>query len=482
MFFGAESGLIANFSLSVRKVARHLNYSSALDHILGLADFERPKKTPQQSEYHLHRIEMMLQKLGNPHLNIPTVHVAGTKGKGSTAAIVASILTAQGYKTGLYTSPHLHTFRERIKIGHINISEAHFTALIEELWPLVKWITEKGGYGEPTTFEMLTCMALFHFKRVEADFQVIEVGMGGRLDTTNVVKPEVCVLTSISLDHTEILGSTLEQIAREKAGIIKPGAVAVVAPQRQEAMGVFRQVCAEKGVKLVSVAESVSWQKVGHTFEGQNFDVQTSGRKTYHLWTPLLGGHQLENSCTALAAVEALMDKGHKVSDKSIRKGIKEVRWPGRLQVLKHNGKTVVVDGAHNPYSVRMLVEGIKDYFQFKNVIALFGVLGGHNLDEMAQELAALSRKALAVRSRHPRAASTDSVEQALTKAGIEVIREFSDVGQALSFSVDMAMEGDLILGTGSLFVAAEVIEAMEGQRPELYPALGSSSQPMKRT
>ncbi len=452
-----------------------MDYNTALERILSLADFERPKKDPNRSEYHLHRIELMLEKMGRPHLSAPTVHVAGSKGKGSTAALITSLLSAQGYKTGLYTSPHLHTFRERIRVDSSIVTEEGFSRLVEELWPVVQWVAEEGGYGEPTTFELLTCMAFVYFQQSKTDFQVIEVGMGGRLDTTNIVDPEVCVLTSISLDHTEVLGDTLERIAMEKAGIIKPGATVVVAPQPPEVMRIFQGVSEEKGAQLLAVSEEMSWHRESHNFEGQSFSVSEAG-SSFRFWVPLLGEHQLENACTALAAVEALKNRGHTISEESFDRGFREVQWPGRLEVLRHNGQTIVVDGAHNPYSMNRLVEALSDYFKFDDVIVLFGSLDRHNVDGMVQELATLSPRIIAVRSRHPRSMSSEAIAQAFSQGGVQTVYESDDISRATNYAVDMAQRGDLILGTGSLFVAAEIIETIRGKEPELYPSLDSSS------
>ncbi len=448
-----------------------MDYRTALERVMSLADFERSARSSADPRFHLDRIGLMLHRLGDPHLDTPTIHIAGTKGKGSTAALIASALSDHGYRTGLYTSPHLHTIRERIRVGQEAVTEEEFCTLVERVWPVVEWVGQEGCYGEATTFELLTAMAFLHFKEVGADFQVVEVGMGGRLDTTNVVRPEVCVLTSISLDHTEILGDTLERIALEKAGIIKAGTTAVAAPQPLEAMRVFQRVAEEKGAKLVSVSQDMSWQRESSNFDGQSFNVR-GPHKGYRLWIPLLGEHQLENTCTALAALESLRERGFLVSDESISQGFRDVQWPGRLEILTHNGRTLVVDGAHNPYSMRRMVEALREYFQFKGVIAIFGALGGHNVKGMATELAQLSPIVLATRPRHPRATPNETISQAFAEQGVQVAYETEDVGQATHHALDMAQAGDLVVGTGSLFVAAEVIEAVRGMEPELYPTL----------
>ena len=448
-----------------------MDYQAALERLLGLADFERASKSPTHAQFHLNRISLILERLGNPHLGIPTVHVAGTKGKGSTAAIIASVLSAQGYKAGLFTSPHLHTFRERIRIGDRLVSEEEFASLVEEIWPVIEGVGEKGGYGEVTTFELLTAMAFYYFQKQTADFQVIEAGLGGRLDTTNVVAPEICVLTSISLDHTATLGDTIELIAWEKAGIIKGGATVVVAPQRPEALQVFTEVSLERGAGLIDVGKEVSWQRGPFSYEGQSLEVE-GVRGLCRLWIPLLGEHQLENTSTALVAVEALQERGFHISSESIEEGLRRVQWPARMEVLAHNGTTAVVDGAHNPYSMGRLVETIRDYFQFRRVVLIFGASGGHSAEEMVEELVALSPVVILSRSRHPRASPNDMIKDLFGTHGISSEFQSENVGEATRYALETAREGDLILATGSLFVAAEVRETIKGIVPELYPSL----------
>ncbi len=448
-----------------------MDYPTALEHLLSLADFERSVNSPSHSSFHLDRISLILEKLGNPHLGIPTVHVAGSKGKGSTAALIASALAAQGYQTGLYTSPHIHSFCERIRVGGKPLAREEFAALVAELWPLVDRVGREGGYGEVTTFEMLTAMAFHHFRLLKADVQVVEVGLGGRLDTTNVVRPDVCVLTSISLDHVSILGNTVDSIAREKAGIIKPGAVVVVAPQTPEALGVFQEASATAGCRMINVAEEMSWTRGSWSPEGQSFTLRSRG-SSYDLWIPLLGTYQLENAATAVSVLEELKQRGLPISREGIEAGFREVQWPARLEVLVHNGKTVVVDGAHNPYSMSRLVESLGQYFQFRRLVLVFGATEGHNAEGMVAELASLSPVTILGRSRHPRASDNAYLRKLFAQHNVPVIMEAEDVGTATRYALEIAQEGDLILGTGSLFVAAEVREVVKGIPSEIYSSL----------
>ena len=446
-----------------------LDYEDALKLVMGLADFERSSHSPDHSSFHLQRIRLLMERLGNPHLDIPTVHIAGTKGKGSTAAMIASILTSGGHKVGLYTSPHLHSAVERIRIGLEPIEGKDFASLAAQVWPQVERVSSEGGYGGVTTFEMMTAMAFLHFKQVAADFQVIEVGLGGRLDSTNIVAPQVCVITSISLDHVSTLGNTVELIAGEKAGIIKAGVPAVVAPQQNGALSVVREVADRVGAPVIDVQKQVSFRDHEADVTGQALEL--SGlRGSYKLWTPLIGDHQIENLRTAVATVETLIDAGGHISHDAIVRGLREVRWPARLEVLSRGDHLVLVDGAHNPYSMRRLTQALHKLFEFRRLVLVFGALGGHSAEGMLSELAGMSPLLLATQSRHPRSAPSDAVSEIALKEGLDVVFKSDDVGEATRRAREIARPGDMVLGTGSLSVAAEVIEEIQGIRPELYP------------
>ena len=449
-----------------------LSYDGALRRVMGLADFERSTHSPGHAAFHLERMTLLMEQLDCAHLAVPTVHVAGTKGKGSTSAMIASILTAQGYKVGLYTSPHLHSATERIRVNGQPISQQQFAAVVERIWPTVERIGSSGGYGGVTTFEAMTAMAFVHFRDIGADFQVMEVGLGGRLDSTNIVKPRVCAITSISLDHTATLGDTVAKIAFEKAGIIKEGVPVIVAPQTDEAMTVIADVARQRGAPLLSVAEHSSWQKRRSDMCGQVFTL-TSAENAYELETPLLGDYQMENAATAVAIAETLRKQGIELDDDSIRRGVRDVHWPARLQVLAtpdKGGKLLVVDGAHNPYSMERLVEALREHFSYERLILIFGALSGHSATGMLSALLPLSPEVLATHSRHPRSASGATIANVATELGLKIAFTSENVGEAARRALEMASEKDLVLGTGSLSIAAEITEEVQGIPPELYP------------
>ena len=449
-----------------------LTYEGALRHIMGLADFERSTHSPGHSAFHLERMSLLMEQLDCAHLAVPTIHIAGTKGKGSTSAMTAAILTAQGYKVGLYTSPHLHSATERIRVGGKPVSRQQFAAIVERIWPVVEDIGSSGGYGGVTTFEAMTAMAFVHFRDIGADFQVMEVGLGGRLDSTNIVEPEVCAITSISLDHIATLGDTIAKIAFEKAGIIKEGVPVIVAPQCDEAMDVITDVAAQRGARLLSVADLFSWRKIQSDMRWQTFTL-TSTEGAYELETMLIGDYQMENAATAVSIVETLRTQGVKLDDSAIVKGIRDVHWPARLQVLAtpdDGGKLLVVDGAHNPYSMERLVEAVREHFPHEKLILIFGALSGHSAAGMLRALLPMSPLLLATHSRHPRSAAGVTIAKVAAVLGLDVAFTSENVGDATRHALDMARGNDLVLGTGSLSVAAEVTEEIQNISPELYP------------
>jgi dihydrofolate synthase/folylpolyglutamate synthase len=465
----------------------HLAYKEALDHIYSFTDYEKKSAYRYAPEnFDLGRMERLMALLDNPQNRFKAIHIAGTKGKGSTAAMIASILWAAGYKTGLYTSPHLHTFRERIRLDGQLISEEAVADLVERLQPLISQVEDL------TTFEIMTALAFLYFAEEGADLAVLEVGMGGRLDATNIVTPLVAVITSLSYDHTLYLGDTLPLIAREKAGIIKDGAVVVSAPQSPEAMAVIEEVCKERGALLFRVGEQWTWREGETNLEGQSFTVhlnnparhvlrcarQASGsdqgsaspivhplydslsRRScgHRYWMPLLGEHQLANAVTAIAVADLLPGLGVNISEEAITQGLCQVRWPGRLEVLSR-APVLVVDGAHNADSAHKLAVALRSYFQYEHLFLIFGASLEKDIDGMLRELLPLVHQVIITQAQHPRATDVQSLGEVLLALGCEPLSSHN-VTEALDCALGLAQERDLICATGSLFVVAEVQEA----------------------
>jgi len=433
-----------------------MNYQQALDYIYSFIGYERDPRSRAAAHYDLRRVEELLDRLGNPHQEVRSVHVAGTKGKGSVAAMVASALTASGYTTGLYTSPHLVDLRERFRVDRKLISEGELLALVEEMKPEVEVVNQKATYGQLTTFEVLTALGFSYFRQKEADFQVVEVGLGGRLDATNVIQPEVGIITAISFDHTEVLGHTLVEIATEKAGIIKPNSVVVLSPQPDEVVKVVRETCLNREARLVRVGTDVTWQSLGFNLTGQQ--LQVKGRLgTYELSIPLLGQHQLDNAAVAVAALEVLAEKGFDIPRDSIASGLKQVSWPGRLQILSRH-PLLVVDGAHNVDSVRRLKQSLEHYFDFDRAILVMGASFDKDIAGMVSELVPLFDKVVVTCSGHPRAMAPERLEAEFSQHEVQA-EVVATVADALSMALALARAKDLVCVTGSLFVVGEAIE-----------------------
>jgi dihydrofolate synthase/folylpolyglutamate synthase len=434
-----------------------MDYRESIEYLLRFADYERLPRSG--IVWDLKRIERLLARLGNPQDAAPAVHITGTKGKGSTAAMIDSILSTAGYRTGLYTSPHLLSYTERIKVNGKPISETDWARLVEALRPHVEAENALGDLGELTTFEIYTAMAFLHFRSVKVDYQVVEVGLGGRLDATNVIKPQVGVMTSISYDHTDVLGNTLAKIAGEKAGIIKPGMDVVTAPQSPEAMAAIEKVCRERGVRLIKAGKDVTWQPGGFDENGQSFRVK-GRRREYDLRIPLLGEHQLENAAIAVAVAELLEERGARITPRDIAGGLAKVDWPGRLQVLRREPR-VVVDGAHNTYSMQRLGEALRKYFKYDKLTLILGFGADKDIAGMAAEAAKMTGDIILVASRHPRAVKADVLIKEFQKQGVTP-RMAEDVGTAVGLALAGAGKYDLICAAGSIFVIAEVMEGFQ--------------------
>jgi len=446
-----------------------LTYNEAIQRILSLTDFERAPGSAPRRRYDLSRMRVFLKRLGNPHLNVPAVHITGTKGKGSVAAMMSAIATAAGYKTGFYSSPHLHWFRERIRLNDAPLSEETFAGLVEELWPTLGAVGREDGAGDVTTFELLTTMALSHFNASQCELQVLEVGLGGTLDATNIIEaPRVCVITPISLDHTQILGDTVEAIARDKSGIIKPGAAVVCAPQASEVMAVIQQACRRQRARLVRVDSRFQWTTVDTDLTGQ-VALMSGADYECRIRLPLLGKHQLVNAACAIAAAEELRERGFSLSPEKVQEGLSRTDWPARLEVLQR-APLVVADGAHNPYAMKTIGESLDAYLPHHRRIIILGLTLGHDAEGITVEAARLEPLAVvATRSRHPRSLPEETVAEMCRSRGLNT-QTAPTVAEALRRAMELATRADLVLGTGSLFVAAELREVVKGIPPEIYP------------
>jgi dihydrofolate synthase / folylpolyglutamate synthase len=445
-----------------------MNYRDALSYIYHFTDYEKRGFAVYAPEfYNLDRVRRLLAMLGDPQDSFQAVHIAGTKGKGSTAALTESMLREGGYRTGLYTSPHLHSYRERIQVSGELIPERDVARLITELQPLVEQI------ANITTFEIITAMALSWFAEQGVEWAVLEVGLGGRLDATNVIMPAVSVITSISLDHMLILGDTVRQIALEKAGIIKEGVPVVSAPQPDEALAVIEATCQQQVAPLTLVGRDWSWEPGRSDLDGQHFSIQSQSGVLQDLWMPLLGQHQLVNATTAAATVRELPGEAGGLPASAIRAGLRNVYWPGRLEVLGRS-PLVVVDSAHNGDSAEKLMAALEDHFDFRRLILILGASPDHTTTEFLTALLPAASEIIATQSHHPRAAEPAWLQARGADHGFE-LEASESVPEALQRALAKAGPEDLVLCAGSVFVAAEArlawFERQGLELPELDPA-----------
>ena len=447
------------------------SYPEALALSMSLVDFERGSRIPDHYTFHLERMNLLLHALGEPQNAIPSVHIAGTKGKGSTSAMVTSVLTASGYKTGLITSPHLHSVTERIRHGLEPITKPEFVSLVRELWPTVETVSRSGGFGGVTWFEFMIAASFYNFASNDLDFMVVETGLGGRLDATNVICPEVSAITSISLDHTSILGDTVEKIAAEKGGIIKQGVPVVVSSQQEGVHNVLRAIAFKNMSEYIDVSEKYSVESAHAELTGQTIEVRSNGDiRNFKL--PLIGSHQVENTLVAIGVLDVLKNCGYDIGEQSMLKGMEEVKWRARFDVLQVASPTIIVDGAHNPYSMDRLIETCKAHINFDKVIVVFGALTNHEMGDMLLALKKLRCEIIGVESRHPKASSAIEIKTECDEINLRYDEGFGTVSEGFAHALSMAMPNDLILGTGSLSVAAEIIEVYEGLVPEIYEDL----------
>jgi dihydrofolate synthase/folylpolyglutamate synthase len=435
-----------------------VEYLEALRLLQRRDDWERTGSAADAGRWDLRRMRSLLARLGDPQLGRRTVHVAGSKGKGSAAAMVAAVLHAAGQPTGLYTSPHLHRFVERIAVDGEPVAPEELGRLMDGLRPAIE-AEDAGTHGRVSTFEALTALAFLAFRERGVAWQVLEVGLGGRLDATNVIDDtKVCLIMPVGLEHTAVLGDTVQQIAGEKAGIITPGATVIMAPQREAAAEVVRRVCAERGATLVEAAQACALARGRHDGEGQEFTLRTPP-DTYRLRLPLLGRHQLDNAAAAVLALEALAPHAA-IDAAAVRRGLAAVRWPCRSEVLRRR-PLVVADGAHDRDSARRLVQTLREDLGRSQAVLVAGCARDKDIDALAEELAPIATEVIATRSRHPRAMAPREVAAAFAARGLPVAVE-EPVGAALDAAQAQAGGGAVVV-CGSLFVAAEAREHVLG-------------------
>ncbi len=405
--------------------------------------------------------------LGNPQREFRSVHIAGTKGKGSTAAMMGNMLHAAGLRVGVYTSPHMIELRERIVIGDRMISESDMTRQLNRVAAAAKSLAR----DEPTFFEIMTAVAFLHFAEEEVDIAVIEVGLGGRLDSTNIIRPEVCIITSISRDHEAVLGNTLERIAAEKAGIFKPGVPIVSAPQAPEVKRTLKKAADEVGAPISFTGEEIEFsfrfESSRATGPHTRVCVITPTSRFEHLHVPLLGDHQAVNCALALAGISVLREKGFKVDDQKAIDGLARVRLPGRMEMVCESPR-IMVDGAHNAASIRALMHAIGQNVPYDSMVVIFGCQGDKDIPGMLKYIQLGADKVIFTPVRSPRSADP----QDLCAAYVELCGKMAQVAGSLSEALEIATRAvtrdDLICICGSFYLVGQA-KRLIGDRKDLF-------------
>ncbi|MBB6621875.1 bifunctional folylpolyglutamate synthase/dihydrofolate synthase [Clostridium gasigenes] len=421
-----------------------MKYEDAMKYITEVGNFG--------SSYGLKRTFRLLELLGNPQNKIKLIHIAGTNGKGSTTAMISKILMGNGYKVGMYTSPFLEEFEERIQINRVNIPKEKLANLMDELKIAVDKVIEE-GYNHPTEFEIITCLMFLYFYKENIDFGVIEVGLGGRLDSTNVITPIISIITSISYDHTNILGNTLTKISREKSGIIKECVPVVIFPQEEEVLKVIKSKCKELNAPLHIINE-IDSELIEILQEEKPYQkVKIKGIKAeYNIKLPLLGEHQILNLSLAIKAIELLeRNKKVKISKEILEKSLEDVCWNGRLEVMKKS-PLVVLDGAHNIQGITTLKQNIEKYFKYKNIYLILGILADKDVEEMIKVITPMAKEVYAVTPNSIRAELAEDLKNEVLKYNENCIA-FEKYEYALNKALEIAKEDDIIVACGSLYM-----------------------------
>ena len=429
------------------------SYNLALDYLYSFVDYSLKHASElAKAEFNLDRMRDLMDELGNPEAQYPIIHVAGTKGKGSVSALCASALGAAGYKTGLYTSPHLQDYAERIQVNGQPISHADLSALVDEIKSAVSRVPYL------TTFEITTALGFLYFARQGCDAAVIEVGLGGRLDATNVVTPRVSVITSLSLDHTLVLGDTLAQIAGEKAGIIKPGVPVVSSPQKDEALDVLKRIADENDCAFTLIERDVEFELLSHSIDGQTLQVSPSNLPPLKLNIPLLGEHQVKNAAVAYAAIKT---SGLDITDEAIQKGFESAKWRGRFEIARRE-PPVIFESAHNQDSFAKMYQTLETYFPGRQVYLIMGASEDKHLEGMIAEMKPKIKKLIATRCDHPRAMEPETIREVAEQTGVES-EAVEPVEDALRRGLELSeKDGSILLAAGSIFSTAAVMAAWD--------------------
>ena len=438
-----------------------MNYSDCLDRLSDLGHELRDTK------FDLESIQKITAALGNPHHKFPTAIVAGTNGKGSTAAMLASILTCAGLRTGLYTSPHLVRVNERIRIGGDQIGNDDFAVSFSAVWSIVDHlIHQKTLEHRPSFFEFLTAAGFAHFARANIDFGVLEVGMGGRLDATNITVPRVAVITNIDFDHQEFLGNTLAAIAGEKAGVIKPRRPVISTCESPEAAAVIRRHALELDAPLLEVAPSRHVSKVRELDGRYTFDLNLEGEKFPALVSPLMGEFQIKNTVAAVAAAMSLARDGFRIPHDAIVEGLRATAWPGRLEVVWDH-PLVVLDGAHNPAAAREIAQAVKALWPGRRLRLVYASMRDKAIGEISGILFPLTDDLYLTQPEQARAATPEEILTAARHRPRRIVIQ-PDPERALEHACSDASSDDVVLVTGSLFLVGAVQRGLTEKRFDL--------------
>lgn len=439
------------------------NYKTALSFLFSNTNYESAKRLRYNEDtFSLDRMERLLKELGNPHKKLAAVHIAGTKGKGSTCQMLANMLTNTGYKTGLYTSPHVLDIRERICINGKMISEAAMTRLVKAAAPAV----EKMQVDPPTFFEILTAMAFMYFKQEDVDLAVIETGLGGRLDSTNVITPEAVGITSISMDHMRQLGSTLSAIAKEKAGIFKQGVPAVSVAQEPEVMKTLRKEANHVGAQLRFTGKDIDYScrfESSRELGPHNRICLTTPTSRYeHLAVPVLGEHQAVNCGLALSLLDCLKGRGYEIDDQKAIEGLAKTHLTGRMEMVCQKPR-VLIDGAHNAASMRALVQAIGQHIPYDSMVVIFGCCEDKDIPGMLQELQYGADKVIFTKINSPRSAYPEDLAQIYTDICGKMCMTALNLRDALRIAKPAIGSEDLIGITGSFYLVGEAKQMFKG-------------------